>query len=171
MEETDAPGSGYHQEFEVLKMLRSTTFRSLIALVLAAWMPFCCCTFTGVLNICTSCKPHEPSSENAVAKDHHAVPTGHGCHHEHQDRGSSPGDSDRPSHHDDDPCTCGKDKLATIGGEPISIGFPAFLLVCVLPDWEATWGAPARGPTLDRADFALHKPPTTLLRLHCALTI
>lgn len=66
---------------------------------------------------------------------------------------------------------CGKDQLATIGVERISIDFPAFLLVCVLPDWEPIWNAPARGPTFDRADFSLRKPSTTLLRLHCALTI
>jgi len=150
-------------------MLRSTTFRSVVALVLAAWMPFCCCTFTGVLNVCKACGPHEPVEPVAQATP--ARSSTHGCHHGHHDQETTPADSDRPSHHEDGPCMCGKDTLATIGGEPISIDFPAFLLVCVLPDWEVAWDAPTLGATMDRADLALHKPPTTLLRLHCALTI
>lgn len=151
-------------------MLRSTTFRSVIALVLAAWMPFCCCSLRGLLNACASCDSHD-SSDSVRVVHAHSPEHGPACHGEHHDDGSIPADSDRPDDHDGAPCACGKHRVAAIGAEKISIELPAHALVCALPEWEVRSDPSCRAPAIDHADFALHKPVTTLLRLHCALTV
>jgi len=153
-------------------MGRLPPIRSLVALLLAAWMPFCCCSLRFFASACTSCGPVE-HSDSSVAAGHHGSresTSGHGCGGHHEDD-ASPSEPITPGHHDDDPCTCGKDKLATIGATPVAIDFPTPVLIYVLPDWESIAALSGGAIGLDRASFAPRIPANTLLRLHCALII
>lgn len=116
-------------------MARISAFRSLFALLLAAWMPFCCCTLRSLMSGCVACEGHGETS----SAGHHD----HGEHHpataEHEhDDGPAPPQPGTPTH-DDGPCTCDKHKQITIGVEKTTIEFATPVLAYVLPEWEPTW--------------------------------
>jgi hypothetical protein len=153
-------------------MGRVPSFRSLVSLLLAAWMPFCCCNLHALASACRACGPADHSG-SSVANGHHGSgesTTGHRCGGHHGDD-SAPSEPANPGHHDNGPCTCGKDKLATIGAQPVGIDFPTPVLICVLPDWDSAWAPHGNTPGHGRASFAPRLPTTSLLHLHCALII
>lgn len=157
---------------------RHSTFRLLVTVMLAVAVPFCCCNFHSLLS---SCVPCEAATHHAAAKpvaDHHsdgAVHAHDSDHHSgpikaHND-GNEPGESPCGPAHDDDDCTCGKQNtLLTIAKQ--TVGFPSFVSVAILS--FSTIAEPwtiCPFSAIDRGLWTAARPPTTLLRLHCALIV
>jgi hypothetical protein len=146
-------------------------FRTLVALLLAAWMPFCCCNLRSILSDCASCEA-DSGGKGPVGHRHdsgalhqHAAPM-----QSHQD-----GPQDQPTKgghdHDKRACTCDHNKQTTIGIAKSTIDFPVPVLAYIQPYWEPTRSLQVlcAGP---RSDALAHlKPPTSLLRQHCALIV
>jgi hypothetical protein len=61
--------------------------------------------------------------------------------------------------------------MATIGAEKVSVDCSAHVLFAEMPGWAPAWIPHGEARTFDRADVQAGKPATSLLRLHCALTI
>ena len=152
-----------------LRMLRTSPFRCLIALFLAAWMPFCCCSLNSLLSVCRACEATEDG--NAVGVCHgHGSSDRHTAGSQHHDEDSAPTQPDQPKR-DDGPCTCDKSKQTTVGVEKNTSELPAPVVAYVLPEWESSW-LPHGDPLARRCDnWALRKPATSLLRQHCALIV
>lgn len=153
-------------------MLRSQPSRMVLTLLLAVWTPFCCCSFHVLANACSA---REAGRDSAPAHaESSGVDPSHGracCHASHGQDDSASSLPDRPTQQDNQPCMCGKDKMATFGSEPVDLEIPAIVLVCVLPDWEFPAFLQSHAFWPNHADFALHRPATSLLRMHCALTV
>lgn len=150
-------------------MLRTSSFRPLIALFLAAWMPFCCCSLHTLASVCQACEKHGDDDAGGGCHGHgtadqKAADTGHHA------QASSPGHQDEPDR-DQGPCTCDKSKQTTISVEKSTIDLPAPVLVFVLPEWEPSWLPHGDSLPLSSESWALRKPATSLLRQHCALIV
>lgn len=156
-----------------------STFRLFVTLLLAVAVPLCCCNFHSWLGACGPCNAAEnpaavdglaPHHEHATAHDHdvdhHALRTavvtgGNEC-------GPSP---DGSGHGDDHDCVCNNES------QPLTVTkqgleFPAPILVAIhwFPTMPDTVGvSPSR--TGGRDVWVDSRPPTTLLRLHCALIV
>ena len=148
-------------------MARMTPYRHLIALLLAALMPFCCCSLHILMTACESCTGNgsgAPCHGDGEGSDHNLEA---GPHH---DEDGTPAQPKKPGH-DNGPCTCDKQKQTTIGVEKTTIDLPTPVLAYVLPAWDAN--------TLPHGHFmvsfcenrALQRPATSLLRQHCALIV
>ena len=159
---------------------RGSTFRLMVSLLLVVAVPFCCCNFHAWLSACSSCDDHaERGSVVAVAHPHSDAST-----HDHD--GDNPSDSagenhnthpDKngpcgPHHEDQNDCTCGKHDAKMLTGAKTSVEPPVPVLIAIL-DWVLTTDRiPLAQITINRHDvWATARPPTSLLRLHCALVV
>ena len=149
-------------------MLRTSSFRPLIALFLAAWMPFCCCSLNTLVGACQACDEH--GDDDGVAACHHGAANSHTAGTGHHDEDSSPGHQDQPKR-DQGPCTCDQSKQTTIGVEKNTIELPTPVVAYVLPEWEAVWLPHNDSLALSSENQAVRKPATSLLRQHCALIV
>lgn len=151
-----------------LLMVRVTSFRSLISLLLAAWMPFCCCSLHSLVSSCEPCAGQGPDIAchgHGEASDHDLAPG-----HHHDDEETTPAQPDKPGH-DDGPCTCDKQKQTTVGVEKTTIEFPTPVLAYELPDWDLSTLPFLRPFAFWCENQAVHKPTASLLRQHCALIV
>lgn len=146
-------------------------FRLLVTLLLVVSMPLCCCSFRSLGTCCPS-----QSSPVAAGHAHAESDLGHdehaSCHGGH-DHGESQPDS-KPCIPDDDGdgCGCGKSltKLGVVAKPVVEVPAPA--LVAILPTPEML---PVEEVVYTRvrarAASPVLPPITSLLRLHCALTV
>ncbi|QOJ16359.1 MAG: hypothetical protein HRU76_01585 [Phycisphaeraceae bacterium] len=100
-----------------------------------------------------------------------------GCHHsgskgrdsggDHQKKPVSP--EDDSDQHD---CTCGQNQAKMMAGEKPTIELPTTVLVAIL-NWATVAGAaPEPSPAFVSGEvWACARPPTSLLRMHCALIV
>jgi len=157
---------------------RGSTFRLLVTLLLAVAVPFCCCNFHSWLSACVPCE----------AATHHAAvePVAHfhagGVDHDHEsdhhaDRSTSSTDGDEPipspcgPGHDDDDCTCGKQNtLLTVAKTTLEFPTPVLVAILSFPTIADLW-ASTLFRSVGRDLWVASSPPTTLLRLHCALIL
>lgn len=146
-------------------MVRLTSFRSLVSLLLAAWMPFCCCSLHSLMTACEACGEHEPDTACHGHGDHNLA-TGH----HHDDEGTTPAQPDKPRQ-DDGPCTCDKQKQTTVGVEKTTIEIPNPVLVYELLDWDLSTFPALRSFASWCENQAVHKQTASLLRQHCALVV
>jgi len=147
-----------------------------ITALVAVGVPLCCCNFRALFSSCDPCERAIPASVSEVHADGH----GHDHVSEHGDQATLPVDQDakhcpapcEPGHEDDGQCSCGKhdlqlssvekstlnvDKSISAIAELFSVRTNAWPTAAIkLPVWES---------------WALTRPPTSLLRLHCALTV
>jgi len=163
-------------------------FRFLLTIVLAVTVPFCCCNFHALMSTCAGC---ERSADifsadiftvlGAASFDHEHAD---GSHHHHD---AKPGQVDGklattssdqspspcgPGHKDEGDCTCGKHDTKMLTAVKSSVEFSTPVLVAVLA-WPAIAPLTLDFPTRvqSRRDWAHNRPPTSLLRLHCALVV
>lgn len=153
----------------------SRQFRSLIALLLAVVVPFCCCNFYSWLKVCAPCEPATlvagVGQLPSRAHDHRS------CHHS-DEPASAVGsaaqqDPDLPAD-DSDPqdCTCGKHQAKMLSGVKPTLELPASVLVAILHWATVEWpDAEQPGQFMNGAVSACARPPTSLLRMHCALIV
>lgn len=157
---------------------RDSPFRLLVTVLLAVAVPFCCCNFHSLLSSCVPCeaathhdaaKPvadhHSDGAVHDHDSDHHSGPTT-----AHND-GSEPGQSPCGPGHDDDDCTCGKQNtLLTIAKQTVEFPSPVLVAILSFPTIAESW-ALCPFSAMDRGLWTAVRPPTTLLRLHCALIV
>ncbi len=156
-------------------LFRSSQFRTFIALLMAVVVPFCCCNFHAWVSACASCVPAAvvDGDRHVTASEHDH----HGCHHsgtdaarssgDHHETPTSPGDGSDP--HD---CTCGKDQAKMMSGEKPTIDFALAVLVATLNWITSNWTSVEPAHTFVSGEvWACARPPTSLLRLHCALIV
>lgn len=152
-------------------------FRLLIAALLLAAVPFCCCEGRAL----TRSIEAVAASGSAIMVGHESRPWGLAstqkdrmgcCGGSQADEVMRPCESEhsRPCGHDD-PCRCAQHTIVKdLPGHPPAIGFVSNALgivpvVAILPPCGT-------GPTsVLLRPGAIPKPPTSLLRLHCALMI
>jgi hypothetical protein len=155
---------------------RSGPFRSILTLILALAVPFCCCDLRALLTGCISCESATSGGGRSVGVqpgDGHDC-GGHGhCHGDapsgtDQD-GSTPGKEPVQDSHD---CSCGKTTGKMLTVEKSTIELPAPVLVAIL-DWSATSDPRLfdayRGREVDLR--VRERLATSLLRMHCALIV
>lgn len=160
-------------------LLRSAQFRSFIAILLAVAIPFCCCNFRSLLAGNIACSAAVSFSEDGFvhahagpAKDHGS--TIRGCCHGKSVTESGTSDTEPQSDPSDQPRNCSCDKS---GGKMLSVEKPGLELPAQVVVGALEW---AQRPELRPLDAvsgreplrrAVHRPLTSLVRMHCALTV
>ncbi len=147
--------------------------RVVLALYLAFALPWCCCRMSAAAACCESADPPDATASRTV--DAH-VREGH--HHDHGDHHHQHGDqapeSDQapsptgPSDHDDS-CDCGCEAVGSLLLEKsVTIDYPVLTVAAVT--WVASL-APLYRPSVRPLAARATGPPTSLVRMHCALII
>ena len=159
---------------------RSSPFRLLVTLLLVVAVPFCCCDFRSLLGGCASCGAERPATahDEMVA---HARADGsaheHGACHQHatgHTRENADNHTPLPCGPGNDKhnCNCGKNDGKMLTVQKPTVELPASVVVAVL-DWTMAADlvplAVSRMPIRDIS--AVARPPTSLLRMHCALIV
>jgi hypothetical protein len=137
---------------------RSSPFRLFVTLLLTVAVPFCCCDFHSWLSVCEPCDAatHQAAVEPLI-HDHAA-----GFVHDHEsdhhaDRGTASTDGNQST-------------VLTVA--KTTLEFPTPILVAIL-SFPTILESGALSPfrTGGRDLWVDSRPPTTLLRLHCALIV
>ncbi len=156
---------------------RSSPIRLLGTLLLVVAVPFCCCNFHSMLTTCSSCqaapvaKEVEASHGRSHDADHdHAVPHQHATGHTQGGSGESPapcGPGDEKHK-----CNCEKNDGKMLTVQKSTVELPTPVIVAVL-DWSmAVDLLPSAAIRVQyRGNLAIARPPTSLLRQHCALIV
>lgn len=156
---------------------RSSTFRLFITLLLAVAVPLCCCNLRMGL---TACEPCDAASSHATVEPvahEHADGNGHDHESDHHASTSSkegiePDSSPcGPGHEDDHDCSCGKQNtLLTVAKSNLDLPTPVLVAILSFPAF-ADMSALPLFRAVERGLWVSARPPTTLLRLHCALIV
>jgi len=156
-------------------------FRILISLLLVVAIPFCCCSFHALLAAHATCGPHAEAGSFVAVAHHHTEPSTPDHDADHPSDPASGGGND-PHHHSSVPCgpdhdnqnncSCGKhDAKMLPGTTPIAVP-PGPVLAATLPWTLINDRVPSARIAIVRHDaLPIAKPPTSLLRLHCALVV
>lgn len=158
--------------------LRSAHFRGFVAIVLMVAIPFCCCNFRSLFTGDLECRTASVLEAGLLrgspspAEDHR--PPAHGCCHGKSVTTNGTTDSEPTNEPSDQPrdCSCDKSGGKMLSVEKPSLETPAQVVVAVL-EW-AQWSElsplnPVGGrETLRRT---VHRPLTSLVRMHCALVV
>lgn len=152
-------------------------FRVLVTLLVAVTVPFCCCNFHSLVSSCKPCEGHHSDAGMATVTHEHAHDhTRHDLTHEHATE-HGPGNSDQHSapcspENEKQDCSCGNHDAKMFTVQKSTLELPSPMVVAVL-NWalaSETLPPPSlRG--LERDLRAVHRPTTSLLRMHCALTV
>ena len=162
-------------------MHRSCPIRLALTILVITAVPFCCCSFHAWLSACGACTTHS----NAGVGEHIAHdPEAHReSHHHDSNHHEADGDSCSGHHENapspccpDDPgndgCKCGKHDLKMVSVERPTVEFSVPALIAILPWAHASnFEPPVTHFTARRCVWAEARPPTSLLRLHCALVV
>jgi hypothetical protein len=160
-------------------MALAAPFRLLLVAMVAIGMQICCCGTAALSAACALCGDPglEPTRHTTPVHACHGHPSEHGLgSHTHDDDQSAFDGHPAPSHdpHQDGPCTCwGNGKGPVTFEKPGKVKLPSPVVVAVLSrGWEPEPGLPAAAlfRRSDAAEWA-PTPVTSLLRLHCALTV
>lgn len=151
-------------------------FRLLVTLLLAVAVPFCCCNFHSWLSDCAPCETASHATGTTLAVHSHAAGVGHDHDADHHADSAKTPHGDTPASpcergHDEGDCTCSKQSTYLTVAKP-TLEFPTPVLVAVLsfPAITDTW-ASLPSWTKEPDSWAFARPPTSLLRLHCALIV
>jgi len=151
-------------------------FRLLVTLLLAVAVPFCCCNFHSWLSACAPCEAASHVTETKLAVHSHAAGVGHDHDADHHAESAKTPEGNIPASpcergHDDGDCACSKQSTYLTVAKP-TLEFPTPIVVAVLsfPAITETW-ASLPSWTTERDSRAFARPPTSLLRLHCALIV
>lgn len=152
-------------------MIRAMPSRSLIAILLAAWMPWCCCILRTLMADSRACGDHRHQDADAAgASDGSSVSHVDACGGHQHDEVSVPL-SPQGDPQDQKPCTCDSHKQTTIGLDKTTIEFPATVVLFPLPNWDLSWAPRWSSMALRTENWNQLRPATSLLRQHCALIV
>ncbi|MFO0832507.1 MAG: hypothetical protein U0637_11800 [Phycisphaerales bacterium] len=156
---------------------RGSTFRLLITLLLAVAVPMCCCNFRMWLTSCAPCDAATAHTSIVPVAHGHAGGDGHDHDFDHHattasNEGVEPSSSPcGPGHDDDHDCTCGKqDTLLTVAKSNLDLPAPVLVAILSFPGFADASALPLFR-AMERGLWVSARPPTTLLRLHCALIV
>lgn len=159
---------------------RSSPTRLLVTLLLVVAVPFCCCDFRSFLSGCASCGAEGPATghDEVVAHvDADGAAHDHAACHQHA-TGHAPENADNHAPlpcgpgNDTHDCNCGKNDGKMLTVQKPTVELPTSVIVAVL-DWTLTADlAPRAISRMPYRDIsAVARPPTSLLRMHCALIV
>lgn len=150
--------------------LHSGTSRVLLALYLAFGVPLCCCGISVAAACCSPASPPDTTvSRSASDHAHDGHHHDHGHHHGDQAPRDDQAPNPTPPCDDDDSCNCGCDTVELL-----------LVKTWITIDNPVLAGTPVRrmspATTAYRSGvrplvIGASSPPTSLLRMHCALTI
>ena len=156
----------------------SVQSRNFIAILLMAAIPFCCCDFRTLLGGNLSCKATSlldggvTSAHLGPAKSH--GPSTQGCCHGKSATETGTSDPDPKNDPSDQPrdCSCDKSGGKMLSVEKPALEHPAQVVVAVL-EWAQWPELPPLNPVSGREPLrrAVHRPLTSLVRMHCALIV
>ncbi|MDX2147953.1 MAG: hypothetical protein SFZ23_10555 [Planctomycetota bacterium] len=159
-------------------IFRSAQFRSFVAILLMVAIPFCCCNFRSLLAGNLACQSTS-FAEDGVARASPNPTKAHGpstrgcCHGKSVSNGGS-FDSEPTSDTSDQPreCSCDKSGGKMLSVEKPGLELPAQVLVAVL-EWAQRPELRLVDPVIGRGQLphAVHRPLTSLVRMHCALIV
>ncbi len=150
---------------------RPAPVRWIIAVSVAFGLQFCCCNLEAVFQVCTACADH---SAPASADHAHNQDELSGEHHSHEHATASEDQHDPlpcDEHHEHGECKCGSHNMAKSLPEKPRLELPVLTLIAVLsePEFKASeFDSCLSSLNLNEGVF---RPPTSLLRQHCALTV
>ena len=145
--------------------------RWIIAVAAAIGLQICCCNLEAMVRVCIACDDHAEPAPADLTHNHDEPAGAHQSH----DHPTTAEDQHEPSpcdnHDEEGECTCESHELAKSLPEKPRLEVPAFALIALLPQ-----------PQFDNSGFApvscrwapnegVFPPPTSLLRLHCALIV
>jgi len=158
---------------------RANSFRLFVTLLLAAAVPLCCCNFQSWLSGCVACEAGTHPATVEPGAHHHAGDSAHDHDSDHfadPSAASAEGSDLHPSpcgpgHDDDHDCTCGKQNTAlTVAKTTVELTTPILVAILSFPTvMDSAALRPFR--MVGRDLWVASRPPTTLLHLHCALTL
>lgn len=136
-------------------LARSVTFRSLLALLVAMWTPICLCA------VGTDGAGHDHAAEQVKP---------HG--HDHDSDDDSDDHDGCPGHdHNGSRCDCSQQSAALAKVDQTLKDSVVIAAMVVLPGWSQ-WPEPVGVVVGCTRPFGtVPRPPTSLLRMHCALTV
>jgi len=145
--------------------------RFLLTAMLVVAIPLCCCRgqmWSSLFTAASVC-----SESHAGGGSHGGVAHGHADEHGSDHRSAGCGNEDREPCDDDGPCDCGHQRdIKSLPEAPTSIAAGSTALVAILPALDGAISPAIRMNARTRLPLeAAPRPPTTLLRLHCALII
>lgn len=157
---------------------RGGTFRLFVTLLLAVAVPLCCCNFRSLLIACVPCEPATQRDAAQPVADHQSDGTVHDHDSGHDsgpttahNEGGEPGQSPCGPGHDDDDCTCGtQSTLLTIAKQTMEFPTPVLVAILSFPTIAESWES-CPFSAMNRGLWTAARPPTSLLRLHCALVV
>jgi len=148
-----------------------STVRWIIAVAVTIGLQVCCCNLEAMFRVCIACGDHAAPALADLTHSHNGPASAHHSH----DHPTTAEDQHESSpcndHHEQGECTCESHELAKSLPEKPRLELPAISLIAVLPEpqFENLGFAPVScrwAPT-----ESVFRPPTSLLRQHCALTI
>lgn len=156
---------------------RHSTFRLFITLLLAVAVPMCCCDFRMWLTACEPCDAAKSHASIEHTAHEHSAGGGHDHESDHHastasNEGIEPSSSPcGPGHDDDHDCTCGKQNtLLTVAKSNLDLPTPVLVAILSFPAFADSSALPPFR-AIERGLWVSARPPTTLLRLHCALIV
>jgi len=154
-------------------ILRSAQFRSLTAVLLTVAIPFCCCNFRSLLAGNLACESAF-FAKVGVARASLNPTKAHGCCHGKSVSDGVTSDFEPTSDTSDQPrdCSCDKSGGKVLSVEKPGLELPAQVLVAVL-EWVQWPELRLFDPVIGRGQLphAVHRPLTSLVRMHCALIV
>lgn len=145
--------------------------RWILAVAVTIGLQLCCCDLEAMFRACMACGDHSAPAAADHAHDHDEPA---GAHHSH-DHSTASEDQRDPSpcddHHEQGECTCESHEMAKSLPQKPQVELPVVTLMAVLP--APAYNDVAREQRVYRKapNEGGFRPPTSLLRLHCALTI
>ena len=164
----------------------SGPFRFVLTIVLAMAIPFCCCKLNAFLVACSDCETSTDSLLVTGASSFNHTHVNISCHQSelnpHQvvlkltntnnEHSKPPNGTEHNNKHGDGNCACGNHDSKMLTAIKSSVEFSTPVLIAVLP-WQELSPLTLDLPTRVQFhhDWAQIRPPTSLLRLHCALIV
>ena len=153
------------------------TFRLFVTLLLTVAVPFCCCNFHSLLIVCFPCEAASHTAGPELAVHHHGESAAHNHESDHHSTTASTAGIEPssapcgPGHDDEHDCTCGKqDTLLTVAKSKLDLPTPVLVAILSFPAFADSSALPPFR-AIERGLWVSARPPTTLLRLHCALIV
>jgi hypothetical protein len=145
--------------------------RWIIAVAVTVGLQVCCCNLEAMFRVCIACGDHAAPALADLTHNHDEPASEHHSHDHLTTAEDQHGPSPCDDHHEEGECTCKSHELAKSLPEKPRLDLPTLALIAVLPE-----------PQFDDPGFVsiscrwapterVFRPPTSLLRQHCALTI
>lgn len=152
-------------------MMLNSTVRWIIAVAVTIGLQLCCCNLETMFRVCVACDDHAAPAEAALTHHHDEPSSGDHSHDHPTTTEDQHGPSPCNDHHEDGECTCESHESAKSPPEQPRLELPAASLIAVLPEPQFDQPGSASISWRWTPVARIVRPPTSLLRQHCALTL